>query len=88
MSVTPAFDGIQPPEVNLVSADFRTAFVSDPAPYSSVMSQYAIPPSAPIARMSGAATKLARYAESLPEQELDSRMYQGPFPDLSFAYGK
>ena len=88
MSVTPPFDTIQNPNVNLISADFRTAFVSDPAPYSSVMNQYAIPPSAPIARMAENATRLAKYAESLPDRELDSRIYQGPYSDLSWAYGR
>ena len=88
MSVTPGFNGIQPPEVNQVAADFRTAFLSDIAPYSSVMNQYAVPSSRPpIVRMSEAATRLAKYAESFPENESNG-MYQGPFPNLSFAYGR
>lgn len=39
MAVTPGFDGIQPPDVNATSADFKTAYVSGPNNYSTVMNQ-------------------------------------------------
>jgi hypothetical protein len=41
MSVTPGFDGIQPPDTNPVAADFRTAFVGDPYNYSTALNQQA-----------------------------------------------
>jgi hypothetical protein len=41
MATTPAPDGIQPPFVNLVAGDFKTAFVGDPYNYSTAMNQQA-----------------------------------------------
>jgi hypothetical protein len=83
MSYVPSFDGTRPPQT-----DFRTVFASDPATYSNVMNQYAIPPEAPISRMAADATKLVKYAESYPQPETYSLIYDGPYPNLSFAYGK
>lgn len=39
MSVTPRFNGVQPPLVNAVAADFDTGFVSSPDNYSTVLNQ-------------------------------------------------
>jgi hypothetical protein len=88
MSVTPGFDGVQIPGLSSVAAEFRTAFISNPAQGSNVLNQYAIPPPAPIAQMSKTATKLVRYAEAYPEPQIYYQKYEGPYPNLSFAYGK
>jgi len=88
MSVTPSFDGAQ--NVNSVAVDFHTVFVSDPAPYSSVLNQY-MPfqsQTPPINKISKSATELMRYTELSPEHESNFGSYQGPFANLIFSYGK
>lgn len=83
MSFVPNFDGH-----HYAQTDFNTVFVSDMDPYSNVLNQYAIPPPPPISRMAVEAKKLVRFAESYPEPETYFRKYEGPYPDLSSAYGK
>ena len=87
MSVTPSFNGMAVPDVNLVAADFSTAFVSDGSLYSNVMSQYAVPAGYPPGPNHPTPWPTFRPSAALL-QDYNPRDYQGPFPSMAAAYGR
>lgn len=104
MSVSPQFDGISPPSTNLASADFKTAYVSDPNSYSTAMNQQAamsVPLGSQLALLTAANqgnnyvngqriqdTKLGSLANTLTGYNTLSHGSGNAYYSFSNAYGK